>query len=84
MPLEEALRRLAETGGPVIVQGPDGKPVAALVPIEKAAGSGSAESRPIEDVLAALAAQVPAEEWARVPADLNSSLDHYLYGKARR
>jgi len=38
----------------------------------------------IEDVLAAIAAEVPREEWDRLPADLTDDLDHYLYGTPRR
>ena len=34
----------------------------------------------IEDVLAALAKEVPDEEWARLPRDLTDNLDYYLYG----
>ena len=40
--------------------------------------------RPIEEVLAELAAEVPAEEWDRLPADLSDQLDHYLYGHPKR
>jgi len=34
----------------------------------------------IEDVLAALAKEVPEKEWDRLPQDLTDRLDHYLYG----
>lgn len=34
----------------------------------------------IEGVLAALAKEVPEEEWDRLPRDLTDKLDHYLYG----
>ena len=37
------------------------------------------DNRPIEDVLAEIAAEVPADEWANLPADLTSNLDYYLY-----
>ena len=40
--------------------------------------------RPIEDILAELAAQVPQEEWERLPSDLADNLDHYLYGTPKR
>ena len=36
----------------------------------------------IEDVLAALAKEVPEEEWDRLPRDLTDRLDDYLYGRA--
>ena len=35
---------------------------------------------PIEEVLAAIMADVPEEEWKRLPADLTDHLDHYIYG----
>jgi hypothetical protein len=34
----------------------------------------------IEDVLRAIWADVPQEEWDRLPADLTDNLDHYIYG----
>jgi predicted DNA-binding antitoxin AbrB/MazE fold protein len=34
----------------------------------------------IEDVVAAIMADVPAAEWNRLPADLTDHLDHYIYG----
>lgn len=42
-----------------------------------------AEAPPIEEVLAELAAEVPEEDWNRLPADLTDNLDHYLYGTPR-
>ena len=41
-------------------------------------------ARPIEDVIAELAAQVPQAEWDRLPDDLTDNLDHYLYGTPKR
>ena len=35
---------------------------------------------PIEDELRAIWADVPEEEWKRLPADLTDHLDHYIYG----
>ena len=37
------------------------------------------DNRPIEEVLAELAAEVPVGEWANLPVDLTSNLDYYLY-----
>jgi len=34
----------------------------------------------IEEVLAAIVADVPKEEWDSLPADLTDNLDHYIYG----
>ena len=43
-----------------------------------------AAHKPIEQVIQDLAAQVPAEEWAKVPKDLSANLDHYLYGSPKK
>ncbi len=37
-------------------------------------------ARSIEDELAEIAAQIPADAWDELPDDLNDHLDHYLYG----
>ena len=42
------------------------------------------EARPIEDILAELAAEVPAEEWNQLPPDLTDNIDHYLYGTPKQ
>ena len=34
----------------------------------------------IEDKIRAIMADVPKEEWDRLPADLTDHLDHYIYG----
>ena len=34
----------------------------------------------IEEKLRAIVADVPQEEWDRLPADLTDHLDHYIYG----
>jgi hypothetical protein len=34
----------------------------------------------IEEKLRAIVADVPQEEWDRLPADLSEHLDHYIYG----
>jgi hypothetical protein len=34
----------------------------------------------IEERLRAIVADVPQEEWDRLPADLSEHLDHYIYG----
>ena len=49
---------------------------------ERAGGEEAfdATAKPIWDVAAEIAASVPDEEWAKVPADLSANLDHYLYG----
>jgi hypothetical protein len=37
----------------------------------------------IEEKLRAIVADVPKEEWDRLPADLSENLDHYIYGTRR-
>ncbi len=41
-------------------------------------------ARPVEDVLAELAREVPPDEWRRLPPDLTDNLDQYLYGSPSR
>jgi len=45
---------------------------------------GKSAARAIEDIAAELAAEVPAQEWERLPADLTDNLDHYLYGTPKQ
>jgi predicted XRE-type DNA-binding protein len=42
------------------------------------------DSRPIWEVIDAIVAGVPPEEWDKVPADLAENHDHYLYGTPKR
>jgi hypothetical protein len=41
-------------------------------------------ARPIEDVLAELAAEATEEDWGGVPSDLAKNVDHYLSGTPKR
>ncbi|MBW2062461.1 MAG: hypothetical protein JRI95_13010 [Deltaproteobacteria bacterium] len=41
-------------------------------------------ARPIEDILAELASEIPEEDWNKLPSDLTDHLDHYLYGTPKR
>ena len=68
---------------------PQGKPVRVtrvatweMLPIEGQPVDGSA--RPIEEVLGEPASEIPGEDWRRLPTDLTSNLDHYLYGSPKR
>ncbi len=72
--VENGLIRLA---GPVVL--PDG----AAVRVELAAPATEdfdPNTPAIEDQLRAIWADVPMEEWDRLPADLTEHLDHYIYG----
>jgi hypothetical protein len=68
---------------------PQGKPVRLidietweLVPFNGTQIDESA--RPIEQILAELAGEVPEGDWKRLPNDLTTYLDHYLYGTPKR
>lgn len=41
------------------------------------------ETRPIDEVLAGLAAETPPEELAKLPPDFTDQLDHYIYGTSK-
>lgn len=49
-------------------------------------GPGEAPRRKasIEEVLESIAAEIPDEEWEKLPADLSYNLDHYLYGAPKK
>ena len=42
------------------------------------------DDRPISEVIVETMKDVPAEEFAKLPKDGASQLDHYLYGHAKR
>ena len=41
-------------------------------------------TRPMAEVLAEIAATIPAAELAKLPADFTDQLDHYIYGTPKR
>jgi hypothetical protein len=45
---------------------------------------GGEDTRTLEEKIAEIVAQVPEEEWEKLPADLGSQLDHYIYGTPKR
>jgi len=59
-------------GDEVVIEN-DARPIAVLRP---AAPS-------LDKTFAAMAQDVPDEEWERVPKDLAKNLDHYLYGTSK-
>lgn len=54
-----------------------------VFPAVSVVGEGSPTEAPIEAIIESLAAQVPDEEWDKLPADLSHNLDHYIYGSAK-
>ena len=69
-----SLLERVRAGDEVVIEH-DARPVAVLRP--------PAAGQPIEDIFAGIAATVPDEDWARLPADLARNLDHYLYGSSK-
>jgi hypothetical protein len=61
---------------PVVL--PDGAVV--HVEVATAAKSLDPNAPTVEDRLRAIVADVPKEEWDRLPADLSDNLDHFVYG----
>lgn len=39
---------------------------------------------PIEEEIAEIVAEVPKEEWEKLPPDLTDHLDHYIYGTPKK
>jgi len=56
----------------------------ALMPSPKGPALASGAPLSIEDKIAAITADVPNEEWAKLPPDLSDHLDHYVYGTPKR
>lgn len=50
---------------------------------EQAGAEDSRGTRPIAEVFAVIARDVPEGEWAKIPSDLSRNLDHYLYGSPK-
>ena len=42
------------------------------------------DTRPIAEVLAEIAAAIPAAELTQLPSDFTDQLDHYIYGTPKR
>ena len=48
------------------------------------APSPDSKSPSVEEKLAAIWADVPTLEWAKLPVDLTDHLDHYIYGTPKK
>lgn len=51
---------------------------------EKEATLGRVAVRPLWEIAEEISAQVPLEEWEKLPADGAEQHDHYLYGSPKR
>ena len=50
---------------------------------EKGATQNGVSSRPLWEIAEEISAQVPLEEWEKLPADGAEQHDHYLYGSPK-
>jgi hypothetical protein len=48
------------------------------------ASATNSDDRPIWEVIKAISAEVPEEEWVRLPTDGAEQHDHYLYGSPKK
>jgi hypothetical protein len=55
-----------------------------VLPEEPAELPAGEDSDSLEAKLAEIVAQVPEEEWTKLPSDLGDQLDHYIYGTPKR
>jgi hypothetical protein len=55
-----------------------------FMPVERPAVSEADRKRPIWEVLAERALQIPEEELDKIPHDGSVNLDHYLYGAPKK
>ena len=69
-----ALLDRVRAGDEVVIER-DAQPVAVL--------RAAVPAPPLDQTFAAIAKDVPKEEWEHVPTDLAKNLDHYLYGSSK-
>src|SRR5512135_1038039 len=61
------------------------EPAQAVEPGAESGGQVPAVAqKPLWEVIAEIARQVPDEEWAKIPSDASYQLDHYLYGAPKK
>lgn len=51
---------------------------------ESSASQETPRKQTIEEKLQALAAEIPLEEYAKLPPDLTDNLDYYIYGQLKK
>jgi len=80
------LLELEGTWAEIVAQIPDfsGQKLRVLVYSATDNSAEAYETRPIAEVLAAIAAAIPAAELAKLPSDFTDQLDHYIYGTPKR
>jgi hypothetical protein len=77
--------------GMVLLDEPAALPEGAVVKVELIDEGVAAHPRapagretPIERQLAAIWADLPSSEWAKLPPDLSENLDHHIYGTPKK
>jgi hypothetical protein len=80
------LLELEGTWEEIVAQVPDfsGQKLRVLVYPATRHDAENRDARPIAEVLAEIAAAIPAGELAQLPADFTDQLDHYIYGTPKR
>jgi hypothetical protein len=80
------LLELEGTWEEIVAQIPDfsGQKLRVLVYPATGNSAEASDTRPIAEVLAEIAAAIPAAELAQLPADFTDQLDHYIYGTPKR
>ena len=80
------LLELEGTWEEIAAQVPDfsGQKLRVLVYPADENSAAAATTRPIAEVLAEIAATIPAAELAKLPPDFTDQLDHYVYGTPKR
>jgi len=80
------LLELEGTWAEITAQIPDfaSQKLRVLVYLAEETSTTAPDTRPIAEVLAEIAATIPAAELAKLPSDFTDQLDHYIYGTPKR
>ena len=80
------LLELEGTWEEIVTQIPNfsGQKLRVLVYPATGTSAEASDTRPIAEVLAEIAAAIPAAELAQLPSDFTDQLDHYIYGTPKR
>jgi len=83
---DQTIDRVAESHEPVMIQR-DGRDLVAMVPAdttlhESAVDEGAGEE-PLWKQIVKIGAEIPIEEWEKLPTDMSINHDHYLYGSPK-
>jgi hypothetical protein len=71
-------------GDGVVVRVEQGEIRIAAAPHEEKQGELPPDPRPIWEIAEEIGRSIPPEEWEKIPKDLATNLDHYLYGAPKR